>query len=207
MNDQIKPIRQQYFKEFLTTNSGNTNPYHNLRHALRVVDEVAKGLKLLAERDPDTWTPQKLETLLVAALFHDWGHPGKASNDVENVNRAAEKVLSLPKEWNPDVDLDLAAEAIRGTQFPFLDASVLTPVQEILRDADVWHQAMLSYEDWFDAQVGLATELGIPLNKWFGMTEEFVGGLLAFGPRAAILKGMYQENLMARARDWAAVLS
>ena len=86
-------------------------------------------------------------------------------NDPENIARAVEKIRGLPL-WNPNVDLDIAAHAVEGTVFPAPDGFKPTPAQGILRDADFWHAAYLSEEDWLMVQAGLAREFGKTLPEW-----------------------------------------
>jgi hypothetical protein len=164
------------------------NPYHNLSHALRVADTVSRTLK----EDP---------TFIVAALFHDWGHPGTMGDDGKNIERTCAKVMSLPKREG--VDLERAAELIRGTQFPLPDGMVLTPEQGILRDADFWHTAFLNDQDWLQVQAGLATEFGKSLKDWLIGNVSYIETVPTFSKWGAMTAEDYRGFLVRQARRWA----
>lgn len=195
----MKPnLPHEYFDEFLKTNTGLTNPYHDLHHALRVSWCVAQGAHF---QNLDTNT---VGTLYLAGLFHDWGHPGVMGNDRLNVLRAADKVRSLSKS-NSDVDFDLelAANAIIGTEFPLPPNLDLTFDQKILRDADYWHCAYLNEEDWLSLQVGLAKEAGKTPQEWLTGNTEFVRTVPALSPWGQLMSDKYRGMLIARVDYWA----
>lgn len=128
--------------EFVKSNgASSTNPYHNAQHAFRVATCISSSFLPKIAR----------QNVMLAGLFHDWRHPGGfgvATTDQENVERAAQKVLTLgaPYDtWN----LEYVADLIRATVFPMSPEKMqkLDENMRILRDADVWHAAFLNEQD------------------------------------------------------------
>ena len=63
-----------HYFQVLFFKAGNlTNPYHNLRHTLHVLWLCYKACRYYR----DELTPRQMRILLIAALFHDFDHPGQ----------------------------------------------------------------------------------------------------------------------------------
>ena len=79
--------------------------------------------------------PRAFRALLIAALFHDFGHSGKMGNDAREVSRACKAIAS--RILDPDKDLLPGIETlIKATEFPHKPGR-LSPGGKILRDADM----------------------------------------------------------------------
>ena len=191
-------VKPSYLEEFLNTNTGLTNPYHNLQHALRVAESTIRASHFM-KLDTETQT-----SLAIAGLFHDWGHPGVSGNDHANVTRAADKVYSIPTKDSAESDINVvAANIILGTEFPLPQGFALTPEQEILRDADYWHCALLSESDWLALQIGLAKEMGKNPAEWFARNLEFVKTVPGLSPWGKHMASEYRDTLIRRVVMWA----
>jgi len=148
-------------------------------------------------------------TAMLAGLYHDWRHPGGFGNpeiDKVNVERAALKVLSLPRSILPDeihkVD---AADMIRATVFPMSDEDIaaLDIYGKALRDADVWHMAMLNVEELLALQISLACEAGRTPHEQFKQNMGFVQNLPAHCPYAQRVADKSRKSLFKTFEAWA----
>jgi hypothetical protein len=92
---------------------------------------------------------------------------------------------------------------IMGTEFPLPQGFALTPEQEILRDADYWHCALLSESDWLALQIGLAKEMGKSPAEWFAGNLEFVKTVPGLSPWGKYMASEYREVLIRRVVMWA----
>lgn len=191
-------LDHRYYDEFLKSNAHRlVNPYHNLSHALRVAFYVHIAA------DSQGMDSKDIHSLVVAALYHDWGHPGVKGDDHENVMRAAAKARSLPN-WDPLVDNDLVAEIIMGTEFPLPDGVALTEMQMLLRDADFWSNALLPEQAWFIAQVGLARERGdMSLHDWFDWNQAMISNFPTYTNWGRVAAHTFRAELCERSRKWA----
>jgi len=199
-------VPDTYLHEFVRTNGGNTLPYHNLLHALRVSSAAVEAVQ--QEQASSGLSQMEVNTVAVAGLFHDWGHPGVTSppgsgGDATNVARSAEKVLSLPEVEDFPWDRESAAEAVRGTVFPLPEGVTISYMACVLRDADVWHVAALSPADLLAVQVGLAEEMGVPFVKWLEGNAEFYENMDAFTSWARLQSRMHRKRLVATVKEWA----
>lgn len=167
-----------------------TNPYHNLSHVLRVWNAIKD--EAVVKTDAQTWA--------VAALFHDWGHPGVMGNDGDNIERSCLMVQSLPQDR---FDSAKAIRLIAGTQFPLPDGMTLTPEEGLLRDADFWHTATLNNEDWLQVQAGLAREFGKPFKVWLTENADYILTVPTFSKWGERTSEDYREFMSRRARFWA----
>lgn len=143
-----------YFKVMFNAPNVN-NPYHNFRHMAHVMCiayEGAKGSNYLG-----LYGPRRFRALLIAAMFHDYGHSDKMISDVYEIKTAMKGLGDNILEE----DLDLAPEIyslITLTQYPHAN-TVLTLGAEILRDADT---SQLFSDVWLQQIVfGLSKEMSI----------------------------------------------
>jgi len=147
------------------------NPYHNFRHVFHVVwlcytACLFYGTKL---------TPREMRNLLIAAMFHDFDHPGKTGNDDLNIEIAIRGLRKHLAQEDVGHLSDIEA-LIRPTQFPYvIDVSTLSLSGQILRDADASQAFSVA---WVQQIVfGLAEEMGTTPHNVFAMQEGFLTGL------------------------------
>ncbi len=187
--------------EFLRSSGKSLiNPYHNLQHALRVAAAV--------DHDVNLWIRgRRRREFILAALYHDWGHPGCAGDDAKNVERAALKVLSL-RGVVEGVKLKRVAMLIRSTQFPMDEREVrrLGDHQLLLRDADIWNQGDLTSMEIFQLNVGLATEFGVPLRKWIEGNIAFFTAAPYWTEYGEVQASKHRARFLGLYNDWLEVL-
>lgn len=142
-------------------------PYHNYRHTFHVVYHCYLAAKFYG------LNPIRTRKLLIGAMFHDHGHPGRSGNDDLNIEIA---IRALRLYAHPsDIDhLDDIAAIIRSTQYPHIEMD-LSLEQAILRDADV-SQALM--ESWVQHVIfGLAAEMRLTPLQVFRMQKGFLSNL------------------------------
>ena len=61
-----------YFRILFYNSNNLKNPYHNFRHTLHVLWLCQKACRYYQKK----LTPRQMRNLLIAALFHDFDHPG-----------------------------------------------------------------------------------------------------------------------------------
>src|SRR5215469_62698 len=74
-----------YFRALIFHATNLVRPYHNLRHMLHVTWLCYQA----AEFYRDRMTPRQIRNLLIAALFHDFDHPGHShpgEQDPDGIN-------------------------------------------------------------------------------------------------------------------------
>ena len=72
-----------YFRILFFESSNLNNPYHNFRHTLHVVWLCHKACLYYQEQ----LTPRQMRNLLIAAIFHDFDHPGHPHRGEEDPDR------------------------------------------------------------------------------------------------------------------------
>lgn len=136
-------LKYYYKKVFYAPNTGH--PYHNFRHMMHMMCQTYLGAKYMGYPSVGK---DRFRALLIAAMFHDYGHSGKMGNDSEEIKRAqsaAEQfILKEDKILLPEI-----VGLIGATEFPHADCDPTTAAK-ILRDADmsqglsdVWQQQIL----------------------------------------------------------------
>jgi hypothetical protein len=109
--------------------------YHGLRHMLHVTWVCYQACKYY--RRLDQMTKRETRNLLIAAMFHDYGHCGQAGDDAVNIEAALDGL----REHIDDMDKDhlvAISRVIHVTQFPHAslgDSSTLS--EQVIRDADI----------------------------------------------------------------------
>lgn len=140
--------RASYFVSKYNT-AGESNPYHNNAHLFGVGQlscEIIMGAYLGSEVSlevVDSFNDDIL-TVMLAGLFHDFGHGGaKVKDDAENIRVAVrafkrwtlQAYVNIPAFFPEHIKLKIIS-AIECTQFPHVvDPSTLA--EKALRDADV----------------------------------------------------------------------
>ena len=128
-----------YYLRVLFFNADNlTNPYHNFRHMTHVTWLCYQACRYYKKK----LTPRQMRGLLIAALFHDFDHPGhphQGEKDPDRINIpiaiAALRQYALPQ------DRDLLPEierSIEATHYPYkIPTEQLDLLGKIIRDADL----------------------------------------------------------------------
>lgn len=184
---------KHYFKVVFSAKNA-TNAYHNFRHMLHVVYQCHEALKFYRM---DTFSSNR--ALLVAAIFHDYEHTGRAGNDDLNIELAIRGFRKhiLPHDENIKEEVE---RLIRSTQFPYVEeASDLSSM--ILRDADLTQALSVA---WIQQVVfGLAVEWGTTPLAVLKSQKQFLGALQF---KTAWAKEAYPESAIKAKIDEAEAL-
>jgi hypothetical protein len=98
--------------------------YHNINHELEVTYFTLLAIVGLQKKYENRFNQKDIETLFVAALFHDYD-PLKRfdkphEDDVESFIRSDDKIRKLVQPFK--IDLDIAIALIHRTAYPFKDS-------------------------------------------------------------------------------------
>lgn len=125
----------KYYFRIIWHSPNILKPYHGLRHILHVMWDVYNAF-LYYEKLGTIIDGRTLRNMLIAALFHDYNHPGRAGNDKANIKLALEglraHILPEDEEW-----FDNIAIYIKATEFPHTHDVELFLPENIMRDADI----------------------------------------------------------------------
>jgi hypothetical protein len=143
------------------------NPYHNFRHMLHVAWLCWNACRYYQLQ----LTSRQRRNLMIAALFHDFDHPGKVGQDdlnIERAIRALDKYI-LPEDRPHFEDI---AGLIRATEYPHQGETVGLELRvQILRDADVMQGFSVA---WIQQILGFAAEWQkTPAEVLLGQTKFF----------------------------------
>lgn len=192
------------------TNPSANLPYHNNAHMQGVwgickellEEEVGDDKPFTGDRDWD------MAALMVASLFHDWGHTGGKEPDIMNVLYARQFVADLLEKNGysiPDHVKKIIDDLIAVTEYPFIRAP-RNILEAILRDADsiyatfmndpviimehlrsemeVAYGRSISYREMLDGQSKfmMKTEMFTPASRayWDARIIIFINGLEAY---------------------------
>lgn len=160
-----------YFKIFMKHARNLNNPYHNFRHIFHVVFLCHDACLFYGSK----LSPRQKRNLLIAALYHDFDHPGRTGNDDLNIEIALRGLTKYLDRFDVDAFEDIA-KLIRATEFPYTIASdMLTLDARILREADASQALSLV---WIQQVIfGLGDEMGVGWRKMLEMQESFLDGL------------------------------
>ena len=180
-----------YFKHIF--NAPNVRaPYHNFRHMMHVACEVYDAMKYF--KYDETHGKRKARAFLIAAMFHDYGHPGKMGNDHQNIidaKSALQKYL-LPEDQDL---LESIENIIDATEYPHVELPETLEVQ-IIRDADT---AQTFSDVWLQQIIfGLSQEMGVTPLKCLQDESKFIASI-PFKTQWAIDK--YTEDKVQRLAD------
>lgn len=149
-----------YFQIFFYNSNNLNNPYHNFRHTLHVLWLCHKACRYYQEK----LTSYEMRSLLIAALFHDFDHPGHPHPGEQDPDRINIKIAiaGLQRYMAPE-DREFLPEIealIEATHYPYKTAGEeLTLLGQIIRDADL---AQVLSPVWIQQVViGLAREWGV----------------------------------------------
>ncbi len=145
---------KHYFKVVFFKAQNLQKGYHNFRHMLHVLWLCYLACIFYKGKI----TKRDARDLLIAAIFHDFDHPGAMGEDDLNIERA---VRGFRKHILPE-DAPHAENIIaimRATQYPYTcDSATLSLLAQIIRDADMG-QAMAAA--WLQQVIfGLSEEWG-----------------------------------------------
>ncbi len=164
--DNITYLTGRYVARLLISKLPANRLYHNLHHTINVVQGVINigNAEKVSELD--------METLLLAAWFHDVGH----INTYEGHEVAGAEIARdfLQRQGYPAERMAAVARCILATTMPQRPAS---PLEEIICDADMYHLSLVTYEH---AQELLREEWSRVLGKvssdedWERENQEFL---------------------------------
>ncbi len=161
-----------YFKVVFNHAKNLANPYHNFRHLFHVLYLCSEACGYY-----HTFAISKREArdLLIAAIFHDFDHPGRTGNDDLNIEislRALRKhILPEDKPFLGDIEY-----LIKCTEFPYRVPSIeISFLACVLRDADM---AQVFSIAWIQQIIfGLANEMNMTPRKVLEMQESFLSAM------------------------------
>ncbi len=147
-------------------------PYHNLRHMLHTTVFCYNALLYDKEGSVDA-SPHGRE-LLIAALFHDYGHlAGEADTDQDNIDEALAGMYGNIHKDDKEMVRSIR-KLIISTHYPY-KAPANNYYEALLRDAD---KAQAFSTSWLQQiGVGLATEMGIPMDEMLRRQVVFLRNL------------------------------
>lgn len=124
-----------YFQKLWYEARNLQRPYHNFRHMTHVAYLCHEACRFYK----DTLSLRERRNLMIAAMYHDYDHPGTAGNDDLNIERAIrglkQHLLAADKAHFDDI-----ASLIRVTEYPppqALASSTLTLAEKVMCDTDL----------------------------------------------------------------------
>jgi hypothetical protein len=165
-----------YFRTLIFHATNLSRPYPNLRHMLHVTWLCYQAADFYRDR----LTPRQIPNLLIAALFHDFDHPGQPhpgadDSDGINIGRA---IAALRRHLEPEDRpfLPVIEALIEATHYPHVVAGEQLDLSgQIIRDADlaqalspVWIQQIV---------IGLAREQRVSPLDVLKMQPAFLAAL------------------------------
>lgn len=134
----------RYYFKVIFNAPNSTLPYHNFRHTCHVLYSTHEAIMYYGDFDL-----RSARSLLIAAMFHDYGHTGKPDiKDSENILLAIDGLRQhiLDEDTN---SLEEIITLIESTEYPHKEIQINRSM-EILRDADqsqtfdtVWIQQII----------------------------------------------------------------
>lgn len=169
------------------------NHYHGLRHMYHVMWDayraaIAMGL------DPLT-----IRLMLIASLFHDYNHPGKAGNDADNLKLAI-KGLRTHIHPSDEEHIDTIILFMMATEYPHKNLDPhgheFTLPALLVRDADISYTLGAV---WISTVSGLAWELSMSALELIKLQETFLKEHLHFSTEWG--KSTYDELRVQRIEE------
>jgi hypothetical protein len=165
-----------YFRILFFKSSNLHNPYHNFRHMLHVLWLCHKGCRYYENE----LTPPRMRNLLIAALFHDFdhpGHPNPGEDDPDRINipiaiaGLRRYIIPADRPFLPEIEA-----LIEATHYPYkIGSDKLDLPGRIIRDADL---AQALTPAWIQQVViGLAAEWGVHPIEVLRAQASFLAGL------------------------------
>ncbi len=179
----------RYYFRLIFQAPNRRNPYHNFRHIIHVLCQVYLGGKY------EKLGKEEMRVLLIAALFHDYGHSGQMGNDRAEIAKAiASLEVNILDE--DQVLFHRIKELIRMTEWPHDYLGDESESIKILRDADL--SQVLDDVWWQQIIFGLSEEFGLSEIDTLRRQINFLSGLHF---RSAWGKKTYQPKVSARVID------
>lgn len=165
-----------YFQILFFESRNLQNPYHNLRHILHVTWLCYQAADFYRQK----LSPRQIRNLLVAALFHDFDHPGHSRPGEDSDHLNIEIAIAALRRHLQPVDRAALPEIetlIRVTEFPYKpSARSLDLSGKIIRDAD---RAQVLNPAWIQQIViGLAEEAGVAPLAMLRAQRSFLDALV-----------------------------
>jgi hypothetical protein len=165
-----------YFRVLFFQSGNLSNPYHNLRHTLHVLWLCQKACRYYRSE----LSPRQMRNLLIAALFHDFDHPGHphpGEDDPDRINIpiaiAGLRRYAMPTDrpFLPEIEALIGA-----THYPYkIAGDKVDLLAQIIRDADL---AQVLSPAWIQQVViGLAQEWGVPPFEVLNGQASFLAAL------------------------------
>jgi hypothetical protein len=167
-------------------------PYHNIRHMLHVMWNTYNAAMFYGIDGI------KLRNMLIAALFHDFGHTGNLSDDSVNIEIAItgldNNILSEDIEYRNEIISYIKATGVPPIEIENTEENL---PKLILRDAD------LSYtleNVWIQpVNFGLNIEMGISTENILKFQETFLTKILVLSTNWA--KEKYSQKIKDRIEE------
>jgi predicted metal-dependent HD superfamily phosphohydrolase len=167
IDTEIVSNAAEYVRDLLGSRLSYKYPYHTIEHT----EETVEGCRVLAEAHH--LGTLDLDTLLIAAWFHDTGYvDGHENHEERSVAYATE---FLTAQGYPPDRIAMVAAAIRATRYPQSPANT---VEMILCDADMMHLGRKRYvekERLLRAEEFEARGRTFSDAEWLASNIEFLG--------------------------------
>jgi hypothetical protein len=186
-NFLLKHIRAQGLVDalqyILAHNTSAKLPYHNTNHMLGM---TSIAIRLFMSKS----SAEDIDVLILAGLFHDFGHSGGTQPDMVNIEHACAVVRDyLVGREKSDSFIDQVTQAIQCTVFPFTVQPVGW-IQQCLRDADILYTALVGDPELVLEK--LRSEVEVSLKRPISYLE-FYEGQIGFTKNAVLYTPVGKE--------------
>lgn len=158
------------FKFIVDNNKSNTAPYHNLNHLLVYTKAVEDIVEYEYEGEIQIKTRN---SMLIAAIFHDFNHSAGRETDDKNIEDAKEGVRKFLEQEKINVDIEFIDSLLDATQYPYvIPEKELSEYQKIMRDADLFQ---LFQPNWVHQCIfGLSQESSKTIREFVDIQLKFL---------------------------------
>jgi predicted metal-dependent HD superfamily phosphohydrolase len=167
---------REYVEKYLHENFNEQLYYHNFKH---LQDVAAAALEIGQATE---LTQDQLETVIIAAWFHDTGYSkGWENHEFTSKNLASEFLRSLGVDEKKIADI---GGCIIATKMPQRPTNIM---EEVLCDADLNHVASEEFftkSEMLRREISARNETNIKKLKWFKESLEFLKKSEYFTPYA-----------------------
>lgn len=177
LNALLRRYELSNLKQYVDINNPSRHlPYHNNQHMQEVALNAVKLYRMEEDNGelPCSLGPRADEmTLLIAGLFHDYGHSGGLLPDHANIAMACEMLKAYVSKYEPNIPARVLADAIdliKVTEFPFVHEPK-TSLQRIFRDADLL--GFLEADGPVNVIHGLRLEMNVKAEKPLSQMEMY----------------------------------
>lgn len=136
MNNKLIEKVREYVLALLKSKIPSNNVYHDVEHTINVAETaeiIGRASKL---------NDEELETVVIAAWFHDVGYIDKVEGHEELSAKYAEEFLL--KENYPFEKIEKVKNCIKATKVPQKPTNIL---EEVICDADLSHLGKVTFKD------------------------------------------------------------